>query len=176
MLYYRGFTDRLGADPVQAILHFTGTGAFNLLLLSLLVSPVAKWLKQGQLINVRRVLGVYAFTYALCHFLSYLIFDLQLEWALAIAEIIKRPYITVGFIGLIILMVLTITSPQLVRKKMRNRWQQTHNWVYAAVLCVALHFLWSVKSGLAEPLIYLVITLILLSTRYKKLSKLFNKA
>ena len=106
-LYYQAFTDKLGADPIQEILHFTGIGAFNFLLLSLLISPVTKKLKQGQLITVRRPLGLYAFTYALFHFLSYMIFDLQLAWQLLVSEIFKRPYISVGFFSLLILTLLS---------------------------------------------------------------------
>lgn len=73
--YYQAFTDQLGADPVGAILHFTGIGAFNLLLLSLVISPLAQKLKQGQLITLRRPIGLYAFVYPTCHFTSYIIFD-----------------------------------------------------------------------------------------------------
>jgi methionine sulfoxide reductase heme-binding subunit len=123
--FYLATIDELGADPVMALIHFTGIGAFNLLLLSLLVSPLAKWLKQGLLLRVRRLIGLYAFTYACSHFLSYVIFELQLDWRLIISEIIKRPYITVGFIALLILTSLAATSTQAMQRKLRSTWQNS---------------------------------------------------
>lgn len=170
-LYYQAFTDKLGADPLQEILHFTGIGAFNLLLLSLLVSPVAKKLKQGLLINTRRPLGLYAFTYALFHFLSYIAFDLQFEWRLLLTEIFKRPYISVGFLSLIILTVLALTSTKAIQRKMGRTWQKIHNWVYLALITVSLHYFWSVKSALLQPIMYICFALILLFLRRKKLTK-----
>lgn len=172
LTFYQAVNDELGADPVEAILHFTGIGAFNLLLLSLLVSPLAKYSKQIILIRTRRLLGLYAFLYALCHFVSYIVFELQLEWSLLLSEIIERPYITVGFAALLILSTLTLTSTKAIQRKMGRAWQKLHNWVYLAGLLIALHFIWSVKSNLIEPLIYWALLLILLSTRWSKLKRL----
>jgi methionine sulfoxide reductase heme-binding subunit len=166
--------DQLGADPVKAIIHFTGIGAFNLLLLSLLVSPLAKLLKQGLLVRVRRLLGLYAFFYALLHFSSYLLFELQLEWGTLLTEIAKRPYMTVGFSALLILAALAATSTQKIQRKMGSSWQKLHNWIYLAGLLVALHFIWSVKSDLIEPLIYWIMLLFLLYFRKDKLSRKYN--
>jgi sulfoxide reductase heme-binding subunit YedZ len=172
LTYYQAVNDNLGADPVEAILHFTGIGAFNLLLLCLLVSPLAKYSKQILLIRTRRLLGLYAFFYALCHFVSYIIFELQLEWSLLLSEIIERPYITVGFIALLFLTALTVTSTKSIQRKMGRSWQKLHNWVYFAGLLIALHFIWSIKSNLIEPLIYWALLLVLLSTRWSKLKRL----
>jgi methionine sulfoxide reductase heme-binding subunit len=166
--------DQLGADPVKAIIHFTGISAFNLLLLSLLVSPLAKLLKQGLLVRVRRLLGLYAFFYALLHFSSYLLFELQLEWGTLLTEIAKRPYMTVGFSALLILAALAATSTQKIQRKMGSSWQKLHNWIYLAGLLVALHFIWSVKSDLIEPLIYWIMLLFLLYFRKDKLSRKYN--
>ncbi|MFT2090892.1 protein-methionine-sulfoxide reductase heme-binding subunit MsrQ [Paraglaciecola sp. 2405UD69-4] len=170
-LYYKGFTDQLGASPVEEIIHFTGIGGFNLLLLSLMISPLAIKLKMGQLIRLRRPAGLYAFVYALCHFLSYLAFDLQFEWNLLFSEIIKRPYISVGFLTLILLTVLAATSTKYIQRLMGRRWQLLHNWVYLALLGVSLHYFWSVKSGIAQPLVYLALAVVLLTFRRKKLGK-----
>ena len=173
--YFQAFNDQLGGDPVEAVLHFTGISAFNLLLLSLLVSPVAKKLKQGLLVNVRRLLGLYAFFYALAHFVSYVLFELQLEWTLLISEIIKRPYITVGFAALLILCSLTITSTKRIQRKLGSKWQKLHNWVYLAALLIALHYIWSVKSDILQPIIYWTMLLSLLWFRREKLLKKFVK-
>jgi sulfoxide reductase heme-binding subunit YedZ len=169
--YYQAFTDQLGADPVKAILHFTGIGAFNLLLLSLLISPLAKYFRQGHLVPLRRPIGLYAFTYAACHFLSYIIFELQFEWSLLLSEIVKRPYITVGFAALLILSLLAATSTKSIQRRMGSTWQKTHNWVYAASLLIALHYIWSVKSEVIQPIIYGLVLLTLLVGRKEKLLK-----
>ncbi|GAA0851938.1 protein-methionine-sulfoxide reductase heme-binding subunit MsrQ [Aliiglaciecola litoralis] len=174
-IFYQAITDQLGGDPVEALLHFTGIGAFNLLLLSLLVSPLAKLLKSPALIKTRRLLGLYAFTYALSHFLSYVFFELQLEWQLLLSEIVKRPYITVGFTALLILTLLASTSTAWAQRKLGRKWQRMHNWVYLAVLLVALHYIWSVKSDVIQPLFYWAMTLILLYWRRLKLTKWIKK-
>lgn len=171
-LYYAAFTDQLGADPVQAVIHFTGIGAFNLLLLTLCISPLAKFFKQGYLMQVRRLVGLYAFVYALAHIFNFLAFDLQFAWSLFFAEVIKRPYITVGMVAFIFLLALAITSHNTLRRKMARSWQKLHNSNYLIVLLVGIHYYWSVKSALFSPIIYLVLTLLLLVFRYKKLLSL----
>lgn len=169
--YYQAFTDQLGADPVEALLHFTGISAFNLLLLSLCISPLAKSLKQGLLLNVRRLLGVYAFIYALAHVSSYILFELQLDWGLLVSEVIKRPYITVGFGAFVILFSMMATSTKSAQRKLRSNWQKLHNWVYLAALLIALHYIWSVKSAIGQPLVYWAFVLILLYFRRQKLTR-----
>jgi methionine sulfoxide reductase heme-binding subunit len=173
-LYYQAVNDNLGADPVEAVLHFTGIGAFNILLLSLVVSPLAQQFKWTFLLKVRRLLGLYSFAYALCHLLSFLAFEVQFDWLLFISEIIERPYITVGMLAISILLLLTITSLSLIKKKMGRKWQQLHNWVYLALCLIALHFYWSVKSEIIEPSIYIGISLLLLYFRKNKIIRWFR--
>ena len=129
-LYYHAFSDDLGADPVEAVIHFTGIGAFNLLLISLVISPLAKWAKQGWLLQVRRLLGLYAFTYTVFHLLNFIAFDLQFEWRLFVSEVVERPYITIGMASFTILLVLSITSVNQLKRFMGKRWQQVHNFSY----------------------------------------------
>jgi sulfoxide reductase heme-binding subunit YedZ len=107
---------------IRSILHFTGIGAFNLLLISLLISPLAKYLGQGQLVMLRKPVGVYTFAYATCHFTRYILFELQLEWSLLFSELIKRPYISVGFIALLILSMLAATSTKSIQRPMGKTW------------------------------------------------------
>ncbi|TYK66345.1 protein-methionine-sulfoxide reductase heme-binding subunit MsrQ [Colwellia echini] len=168
-LYYLAFIDQLGADPVQRVIHFTGIGAFNLLLITLLISPLAKKFKQGYLIQVRRLLGLYAFSYAFMHVLNFIAFDLQFAWSLFFNEVVERPYISIGMVGFVLLTLLAITSHNTLRRKMGKSWQHLHNFNYLIVILVAIHFYWSVKSELISPLFYIVLTVILLSFRYKKL-------
>ncbi|WP_241242160.1 protein-methionine-sulfoxide reductase heme-binding subunit MsrQ [Thalassotalea sp. G2M2-11] len=174
-LYYQAIVDQLGADPVEAVLHFTGIGAFNLLLLSLTVSPLVKCFKWQILMKVRRLLGLYSFTYALCHVLSFLAFEVQFNWTLFIDEVIERPYITVGMSAFVILFALAVTSISRLKKQLGRHWQLLHNWVYLALLLIALHFYWSVKSEVIEPSIYVLICLVLLWLRKKKLTRRFTR-
>lgn len=173
--YYLALTDQLGADPVESIIHFTGIGAFNLLLLSLAITPVSKRFKISMLLKVRRLVGLYSFTYAFCHLLNFLVFEVQFDWLLFLNEIIDRPYITIGMVGLLTMLALAITSIPLLKKRMGKNWQKLHNWVYLAVLLVGIHFYWSVKSEIIEPSIYLFITFILLALRFKKFKKKIKK-
>ena len=173
-LYVNAFNDNLGADPVEAVIHFTGIGAFNLLLITLAISPVAKLAKQAWLIQVRRLLGLYSFTYAVFHLLNFIAFDLQFAWGLILNEIIKRPYISIGMIAFILLMSLSITSITKIKRKMGKRWQQLHNYTYLVLLLISVHFYWSVKSEVIEPSIYIIFSLILLAFRKNKIKRWFR--
>ncbi len=168
LTYWQAINDQLGGDPVKAIIHFTGLGAVKLLLISLAVSPVAKQFKQGLRINLRRLLGLYSYFYAVLHLASYLTFELQFEWGLFVEEIVKRPYITVGMVAFVVLTLLTATSTKKIQRKMKQTWQKLHNWVYLAALLAVIHFYWSVKSVTPEPIIYIVIALVLLGFRREK--------
>jgi sulfoxide reductase heme-binding subunit YedZ len=173
--YYLALSDQLGADPVEAIIHFTGIGAFNLLLLSLAITPISKQFKISMLLKVRRLVGLYSFTYALLHLLNFLVFEVQFDWSLFLSEIVERPYMTFGMAGLLILLMLAITSISSLKKRMGKQWQKLHNWVYLATVIVGIHFYWSVKSEIIEPSIYLFITFALLSFRFKKFKKRMKK-
>ncbi|WP_310649794.1 MULTISPECIES: protein-methionine-sulfoxide reductase heme-binding subunit MsrQ [unclassified Colwellia] len=176
VLYFLAFTEQLGADPVEEVIHFTGMGAFNLLLISLLVTPVAKKYRQGYLLQIRRLVGLYSFTYAMFHLLNFLAFEVQFDLTLFFDEIIDRPYITVGMAALMILFSLAITSITALRRKMGTKWQKLHNGVYLAVLLIALHFFWSVKSDIVEPMIYFTMAVLLLILRKDKIKRWFKSS
>ncbi|WP_159818226.1 protein-methionine-sulfoxide reductase heme-binding subunit MsrQ [Colwellia sp. 20A7] len=171
-LYFLAFNDELGADPVESVIHFTGIGAFNLLLLTLSVTPIAQITKQGYLFNVRRLLGLYAYTYALFHLVNFLSFEIQFDGALFISEVWKRPYITIGMVAFFLLTALSITSINKLKRKMGKSWQSLHNVSYIIILLVSIHFYWSVKSELTSPLFYFAIAIMLLLFRYKKIKRL----
>jgi len=173
-VYYLAIIDQLGADPVEAIIHFTGISAFNLLLITLAVSPLIKLSKHSYLMQTRRLLGLYAFLYGVCHVVNFLAFEVQFSGELFISEVIERPYITIGMIAFLFLIALAITSINTLKRKMGKSWQQLHNFNYLIVILVAIHFYWSVKSELTSPLFYAVITLILLLFRYKKIKRLIS--
>jgi sulfoxide reductase heme-binding subunit YedZ len=172
--YYQALSGQLSGDPVQHLLDFTGIGALNLILLSLIVSPLAQYLRFAQLMRVRKTLGVYAGVYALAHLYTFTAYELQFEWYLLASEIIERPYITVGMLALLILSALLITSLDKIKRLMGTKWQKLHNFVYIAVALGCLHYLWAVKSNVYEPLIYIALTVILLFLRRKKIKNIFK--
>ena len=170
-LLFAVLNGHLGADPVQPIIHFTGKAALNTLFLALLISPIAQKLKQGQLIRTRRLLGVYSFVWAIIHLTSYSWLDLALEWQLIGSEIIKRPYLVIGATVWIILCLLTLTSTQRMQRRLGKKWQQLHNWVYLAAILAPIHYYWSVKSDIVEPIIYIMAALLLLLVRKDKIQR-----
>jgi len=172
-LYWQAFADQLGADPVERVIHFTGIGSLNLLLITLCVSPLAKIIKQGYLLQTRRLLGLYAFVYAVFHLINFLAFEVQFDGALFISEVIKRPYITIGMAAFILLSLLAITSLNRLKRKMGKSWQTLHNYSYLLVVVVTVHFYWSVKSELTSPLLYFLLCFIVLAFRLKKLKRSF---
>ena len=173
-VFYAGFAAQLPGDPVQYLLDFTGIGALNLLVASLVVSLVAQHLKFAQAMVFRRPLGVYSAVYVLAHFIVFIAFELQFEFRLIAAEIIDRPYITVGFIGFIILSSLAFTSFPYIKRKMGKAWQKLHNLTYVAVILACVHYLWLVKSSWMEPAIYFAIVLSLMIMKRKKIKNIFN--
>ncbi|MFQ2270118.1 protein-methionine-sulfoxide reductase heme-binding subunit MsrQ [Aeromonas enteropelogenes] len=160
---------RLGGDPVPELIHYLGKGALNLLLLTLLVSPLAKRWRQGLLIKLRRPLGLWSLAWALLHFMAWLGLDLQFDWGLIAGELVKRSYIVVGLVALLLLIALGITSLPALQRVMGPAWQKLHNWVYAIALLVPVHYWWSVKSGWLEPLIYVALACALLLPRRDRL-------
>ena len=174
-LYYAAIQDRLGGDPVEAVIHFTGIGALNLLLISLLITPIARRFRMSFLIQFRRMIGLYAFAYALCHMLNFLFFEVQFNLQLFVDEVFERPYITVGMSAFLLLISLAVTSAKTIRQKMKGHWQTLHNFIYLIVLLVVIHFYWSVKSDISGPLTYAALFVILMAFRYKKLRRLGEK-
>ncbi|GGW89010.1 sulfite oxidase heme-binding subunit YedZ [Alteromonas halophila] len=174
-LFYLGVTDRLGADPVDTLLHYTGIWTLISLFICLTLSPLSKHLPCGDLMRFRRMTGIYAFVFAFCHFLTYALFELQLNISLLGEEIVKRPYITVGMAALLILLALTATSTSNIRRRMGKRWQQLHNSIYLAMLLGLLHFTWSQKTFWQEPVFYWLIGLSLLILRKDKFQRLLRR-
>lgn len=164
-LYYLIESGYLGADPVKEMIHFLGKTALNFLLLTLLVTPVAKRFKLPLLMRVRRLVGIYSFVWACLHLSAFLWLELNWQFYLFIDEVVKRPYLTLGAAAWTILLLLTVTSLNSIRKKMKQTWFTLHRFVYWAVLFAVTHYYWSVKSGLIEASIYVLICLLLLAQR-----------
>lgn len=167
LLVKNALADNLGADPIAALTHQTGDWALRLLLLSLAMTPLRLILKQSWPIRFRRMLGLYAFFYACLHFCVYLFLDLGSYWSQIGADIIKRPFITVGFTAWLLLLPLAITSNQWMMRKLKKNWQKLHKLVYLIGILAVVHFYWLVKSDVREPLIYAGILTLLFAIRLK---------
>lgn len=159
---------RLGADPVEDLLLTCGKTALNLLCLTLAVTPVAKITHRPQLLRLRRMLGLFAFGYALLHFAVYLVLDRSLDAAMIARDIAKRPYITLGFAALMLLIPLAVTSTQRMMRRLGRRWQALHRLIYPIAILAAWHFYWQVKRDVTEPLIYAAIIATLLGWRIRE--------
>lgn len=166
LLAWRAVAGGLGANPVEAITHATGWWALALLLLTLAVTPLRRVLGRPQLLRWRRMLGLFAFTYAGLHLLTYLWLD-QFFDATAIAkDVLKRPFVTAGFAAFVLLVPLAATSTRaMVRRLGARRWQRLHRLVYPAAALGVLHFLWLVKKDLREPLLFAAVLGLLLAAR-----------
>lgn len=157
--------DALGADPVREIEHHTGTWALRMLLVTLAISPLRQLLHQPVLLRFRRMLGLYAFFYASLHLSAFLALDLRGWWATVFEEILRRPYITVGFLAWLALVPLAITSTRGWMRRLGRHWGQLHQLVHVAAALAVLHFWWLVKSDPREPLIHAAILTALLGWR-----------
>ncbi|WP_244858759.1 MULTISPECIES: protein-methionine-sulfoxide reductase heme-binding subunit MsrQ [Lysobacteraceae] len=161
-------SDALGADPVAEIEHRLGLWALRFLMLALAVTPLRQLTGQAVLVRFRRMLGLYAFFYATLHFSAYLGLDLRGYWTQIFAEIVKRPYITVGFTAWLLLLPLAITSTTGWIKRLGRNWARLHKLVYAIGVLAVLHFWWLVKSDIREPALYAGILAVLLGWRVWK--------
>ncbi len=155
----------LGPDPVARLLHACGKTALNFLLITLLVTPARQLAGLTHLIRLRRMLGLFALFYAATHFLVYLILDQQLDLHAVLEDITKRPYITIGFTALLMLVPLGITSTQGMMRRLGRRWAQLHRLIYLAAILGVWHYYWQVKRDVREPLLYAGMLAVLLGYR-----------
>ena len=133
-----GFT--LGPNPVEALIHGLGSWGLRLLLVTLCVRPLATLLHQPRLMRLRRLLGLFAFTYLALHFLAWLGIDQAFDARNVLADIAKRPYITVGFTAFLMLVPLAVTSTAGWMRRLGRRWHRLHQLVYPAAILGCVHF------------------------------------
>lgn len=154
-LIQRALADNLGANPIEAITHKTGWWALAFLLITLAVMPLRQLTGWPWLARTRRMLGLFAFAYAVLHFATYLVLDQFFDWPGIVADIVKRPYITVGFAALLALVPLAATSTDgMIRRLGGKRWKNLHRLVYPIACAGVLHFAWLVKKDLSEPMLF----------------------
>lgn len=158
----------LGADPVAEIEHRLGLWALRLLMITLAITPLRQLTGKPVVLRFRRMLGLYTFAYATLHLAAYLVLDLRGYWTQIFEEIVKRPYITVGFAAWLLLVPLAVTSTQASMRWLGRRWGLLHRAVYLVAILAVLHFWWLVKSDIREPALYAGILIALLGWRLWK--------
>jgi sulfoxide reductase heme-binding subunit YedZ len=162
-LLYLGMTGGLGADPVKALEHELGERALQLLILGLAVTPLRRFVGVN-LIRFRRALGVLTFTYVALHLLVWLLLDVQIVSQI-LADIAKRPYITIGMAGFVLMVPLALTSNDASVKRLGRKWKRLHLLTYPAAFLGGLHYVMLAKGFQIEPLIYLTVIVVLLALR-----------
>lgn len=158
-------TGRLGANPIEEIQDRFGNWALRFIMITLAVTPLRKLTGRNWLVRFRRMLGLFAFFYAFIHFLVWLLLDQRLLLSAIAEDIFERPFITIGFTALLVLLAMAFTSTLGMRKRLGRRWQQLHYGIYVVGVLGVWHYWWQVKLDIGEPLIYASILAALLGYR-----------
>jgi sulfoxide reductase heme-binding subunit YedZ len=166
LLAWGAWHDALGANPISEITHVTGDWTLRFILITLAITPLRKLTGWNAVIRYRRMLGLFGFFYASLHLLTYVVLDQNLGWSYIFGDIAKRPYITMGLLGFVLLIPLAITSTTgWIRRLGGKRWQQIHRLIYATAVAGVVHFWWLVKSDITRPLEYGAILAVLFAIR-----------
>ena len=164
-LFYLGVTGGLGAEPIKALERELGEIALQLVVAGLAITPMRRYLGLN-LLKFRRALGLMAFSYVALHLAVWLFLDVQIV-AQIWADIIKRPYVTIGMVGFLLMIPLAVTSNTYSVRKLGSKWRQLHKLTYGAAILGAVHFIWLSKGFQLEPLIYLAVIMGLLALRIR---------
>ena len=169
-LFWQGINGQLGVDPVKALENEYGELALQLLILGLAITPARRHLGLN-LLRFRRAIGLLSFFYVLAHLLVWAVLDVQTRGAVW-ADILKRPYITIGMAGFVLLLPLALTSNNWSLRQLGAGWRRLHKLTYPAILLGGVHYIWLVKGWQAEPMIYMAVILSLLVLRLPKRRKM----
>lgn len=165
------FTQNLGTNPIELITRSTGTWTLVFLCSSLAVTPLRVISGWTWLANLRRLLGLFAFFYAILHLSTWVWFDQWFDLSDMVKDIYKRPFITVGFLAVVLLLPLALTSNRVMMKRLGRNWSRLHKLVYVIAPLGVLHYFWLVKLDVTEPLIYAGVVAALLSWRVWRAQK-----
>lgn len=165
LLAYRFYSEGFGANPIETINRYTGDWALRILLATLAFSPLIRITRWNNIIQYRRMFGLFAFFYVCMHLSSYTVLDQFFDFGAIIDDVFKRPFITAGFSAFILLIPLAITSSNKMVERLQYRWIQLHRLVYLIAMLAVLHFWWMVKIDTREPMIYAIILALLLGFR-----------
>jgi methionine sulfoxide reductase heme-binding subunit len=164
----------LGADPVALMLHTCGKWTLNFLMITLCMTPLRDLTHSVLWLRFRRMFGLFAFFYVLLHLLVYLVLDQEGNFGALWQDIVKRPYITIGMLGLVLLVPLAVTSTAKSQRRLGRRWTRLHRLVYVVAVLGVWHFWWQVKKDVREPLIYACGLAVLLAWRVWKERRSFR--
>jgi sulfoxide reductase heme-binding subunit YedZ len=162
-----------GVDQVKFLELRCGKTALNMILLTLLVTPVRQLARLPNLVRLRRMLGLFAFFYVLLHFAVYLLLDVDLDWHMVASDILKRPYITLGFTAMLLLIPLAVISTNRMMRRLGRRWGRLHRLTYLIAILGVWHFYWQEKIDVREPLVYAGILLVLFGYRWIRSPKMW---
>ena len=157
--------DALGANPIEKITHVTGDWALRFLLLSLAVTPLRRMVRWNELITYRRMLGLFAFFYAVLHLCTFVVLDHYFDWPAIVADVYKRPYVTAGATSFLCLLPLAMTSTRGWIRRLGRRWTTLHRLAYVAAVAAVFHYWWLVKADVRQPLWYAAALAVLLAVR-----------
>ena len=170
-LFYLGVTGGLGVEPINALEREYGEVGLKLLIIGLAITPLRKYVGVN-LLKFRRALGVTTFFYIMAHFTVWAVLDVG-TFARVWEEILKRPYVTVGMLGFVLMIPLAVTSNNLSLRRLGGAtWRKLHKLTYPIALLAAVHYLWLVKGFQLEPIVYLGVILGLLALRIQKPRKM----
>jgi len=165
-LLWLGFHDGLGANPIEFITRSTGTWTLTFLLATLAITPLRRLSGWPWPIRLRRMLGLFAFFYACLHFTTYIWLDQFFDLSGIYRDILKRPFITIGFSSFLLLIPLAATSTQAMMRRLGGRnWQRLHRLVYLVAIGGVVHYWWLVKKDVTQPAIYAAVLALLLGYR-----------
>ena len=167
-LAWRGFTDRLGANAIEEVLHRLGDTSLVILLVTLSITPIRRLTGWNDLAPLRRPLGLFAFFYLTTHFLWYAVVDEGLAFEFIVEDVIERPYILAGFTAWLMLIPLAITSTKGWIRRLKKNWQKLHRLVYVATGLGVLHFYWQVKADTYWPLVATTVLVALMLLRIRQ--------
>lgn len=160
-----GITGSLGANPIENMLDRFGNWALRFIMITLAITPLRQVTNWNWLSRFRRMFGLFTFFYALLHFVTWLVLDRELRLADISEDLLERPFITLGFAAVVLLLALALTSFTAIRRRMGRRWQTLHNAVYVIGILGVWHYWWQVKKDVTEPLVYAAILGVLLAYR-----------
>jgi len=164
-LVTRTLTGRLGINPVEDLELTTGIWALRFLVLTLAITPVRRVTGWNRLIRYRRMLGLFTFFYACTHFAVYVGVDQYFAFDLILKDVVKRPFITMGFTAFVLMIPLALTSTTGWIRRLGKRWQLLHRLIYICGVCASIHYLWKVKVMIGSPVYYAVTIALLLGFR-----------
>ena len=167
IIFYQITFNQLGPEPVKEITHVTGNWTLRFIIITLAMTPLQKFTRLNFWISYRRMFGLFVFFYASAHMMTYVGIDYRFDWSSISDDIVKKKFIFAGFLAWLLLVPLALTSSKRMIRLLRDKWKKLHKLIYIISLLGITHYLWLVKVVTAEPLIYLIIIVILLTLRIR---------